>query len=72
MQKTSFPLLRFLMRHMRPYRWHYLIMMMAPLVTGFFPFAWNYAIKMLLDIMEQGGDMSYGAVLTPLLLFIGA
>lgn len=66
------PILAFVWQHIKPYKWLYLIMMMAPLVGAFYPFAYNYAIKLFLDAMETQEQLQYSSILLPIVLFLGA
>lgn len=68
----SYSLRSFLWTHIRPYKGFYAVMALASLVTGFYAFANNYAIKQFLDLMEGREDISYGELLAPILLFLGA
>ncbi|MEN8237520.1 MAG: ABC transporter ATP-binding protein [Pseudomonadota bacterium] len=61
----------FVWRHIKPYKWLYLTMMMAPLVSSFYPFAYNYAIKLFLDAMETQDQLQYSSILLPIFLFLG-
>jgi ATP-binding cassette subfamily B protein len=70
MRSTS--ILRYFWHHIKPYKWFYLVMMMAPVVGSFFPFACNYAVKIFLDIMASQAPLTYQNLLFPILLFIGA
>jgi len=45
-------------------------MLLAPLVSSFYPFAYNYAIKLFLDIMDKNEAPSIASMSTPILLFV--
>ena len=63
----------FLWDHIRPYKWYYLVMVMAPAITSFYPFVYNYAIKLIIDIMANSSEnFSYNLILYPLIMFISA
>jgi ATP-binding cassette subfamily B protein len=47
-------------------------MLSAPVLTGFFSFFYNYAIKLFIDAMSLPGLISYGDLLTPIVLFLSA
>jgi ATP-binding cassette subfamily B protein len=65
-------IIKFFWQHIRPYKWLYLIMLAAPIITSFYPFLYNYAIKLFLDTMNtHANNLTYHAVLFPLILFIG-
>jgi ATP-binding cassette subfamily B protein len=65
-------ILSFFWYHIKPYKWLYLVMLLAPLVSSFYPFAYNYAIKLFLDTMATSPSLSYQAILFPIILFMGA
>lgn len=56
--------------HIKPYKWLYFVMLMAPIISSFYPFAYNYAIKMFLDVMDVDGYLSYKNILFPVILFL--
>lgn len=62
----------FFWHHIKPYKWWYLLMLMAPLVASFYPFCYNYAIKLFLDSMSEHSNLTYQHVLFPVILFIAA
>lgn len=64
--------LSFLWKHIKPYKWHYLVMVCAPIIGAFYPFAYNYAIKLFLDGMEKTQKLAYGDFLYPIILFLVA
>ncbi len=63
-------IIHFFWQHIKPYKWLYLIMLMAPIVTAFYPFAYNYAIKLFLDTMTSNKTITYSAITFPIVLFI--
>lgn len=70
MQNKS--ILSFFWQHIKPYKWLYLVMLFAPLVSGFYPLAYNYAIKLFLDTMAAPIPLTYHVILLPIMLFMGA
>lgn len=70
MQNKS--ILSFFWQYIKPYKWYYLLMLSAPVVSSFFPFAYNYAIKLFLDRMASSAPLTYHALLFPIILFIGS
>lgn len=56
----------------RPYKWWYLLMLVAPLVTAFYQPATNYAIKIIIDIVVENADFTYNDLLYPIVIFIVA
>lgn len=65
-------IIAFFWHHIKPYKWFYAIMLLAPTVGSFYPFACHYAIKLFLDAMENKEFTSYHSVLLPMFLFLGA
>ncbi len=65
-------LFAFLWAHIKPYKWFYLVMLSAPITSGFYPFAYNYAIKLFLDAMAASERLTYHQLLFPIILFLGA
>lgn len=62
----------FFWQHIKPYKWWYLLMLMAPIVSSFYPFFYNYAIKLFLDSMSGHSELTYQNILFPIILFIAA
>jgi len=60
----------FLWHHIRPYKWLYAVMLMAPIITSFYPLAYNYALKLFLDAMSGADPIHYKSILFPIVLFI--
>ena len=46
-------IIKFLWHHIKPYKWYYLVMVAAPIISSFYPFAYNYAIKLIIDAMAD-------------------
>ena len=63
-------ILKFLWQHIKPYKWCYVVMLMAPFVSSFYSFAYNYAIKLFLDVMDVAGTLTYNNLVFPVTLFI--
>lgn len=70
MRNTSIFL--FFWRHISPYKWFYLLMLSAPIVSSFQPFVYNYAIKLFLDTMAVKEVCTYTDFIFPIFLFLGA
>ncbi len=70
MQEKS--IILFFWQHIKPYKWLYLVMLSAPIISSFYPFAYNYAIKLFLDTMASPSPLTYHAILFPMVLFIGS
>ena len=47
-------------------------MIMAPVISSFYPFAYNYAIKLFLDAMETQAFTSYQNIIFPIVLLLAA
>lgn len=59
----------FFWHHIKPYKWHYCLMLLAPIVGSFYSLAFNYATKLFLDIMDSNKFNSYQSVITPIGIF---
>ena len=62
----------FLWSVIRPFKWHYGAMLMAPILGAFYDVANNYALKLVVDAFSQDVNVSYAALWWPIALFIGA
>ncbi len=62
----------FLWSVIRPFKWHYVVMLMAPILGAFYDFANNYALKLVVDAFSGTADVTYQSLLWPISLFIGA
>jgi ATP-binding cassette subfamily B protein len=58
----------FLWTMIRPYRWYYLAMLLAPLVAGFYDVGNHYAVKLLIDGFSQGDQPEN--LVWPIVIFI--
>jgi ATP-binding cassette subfamily B protein len=65
-------IISFFWQHIKPYKWLYLVMLSAPIISSFYPFAYNYAIKLFLDVMATQTYLTYHDILFPIILFMGA
>lgn len=65
-------IISFFWHHIKPYKWFYGVMLLAPLVSSFYPFAYNYAIKLFLDTMALQGSLTYQSLFLPISIFIAA
>jgi ATP-binding cassette, subfamily B, bacterial len=54
----------------KPYKWQYAVMMLAPIATAFYPSFYNYSTKLLVDIITSTSSFSYKDVLYPIALFL--
>ncbi len=60
----------FLWSVIKPYKYFYLIMMMAPLASGIHPIIYNYAVKLLIDLFTQNEHITFAQSYKPVLYFI--
>lgn len=70
MQNRS--IISFFWQHIKPYKWLYLVMLVAPITASFFPFAYTYALKLFLDAMATPNTLTYQAILFPIVLFLAS
>lgn len=56
----------------KPYKWHYAIMLMAPILGAFYDFGNQYAIKLVVDAFSANGEVTYQTLLAPIIIFISA
>ncbi|MCW8407709.1 ABC transporter ATP-binding protein/permease [Legionella sp. PATHC035] len=62
----------FLWQVIKPYRWWYVLMFQAPVLTAIYIFANNYSFKLLVDAFSNETITSYGQLVFPIVLFITA
>lgn len=62
---------RFFWKHISPYKWHYFIMLLAPIITGFYSFSYNYAVKIFIDTLVVFENLSFQNLLYPITIFMG-
>lgn len=62
----------FLWGIIKPYRWWYVLMLQAPVVSAFYLFANNYSLKLLIDAFSIETTTNYRHLLYPIGLFIAA
>lgn len=73
MTKIIFPTAwQFLWQVIKPYRWWYILMLQAPILTAFYIFANNYSFKLLVDAFSRGSDIQYTQLVFPITVFITA
>lgn len=65
-------IITFFWKHIKPYKWYYVTMLAAPIISSLYPFAYNYAIKLFIDTMASLSPLTYHAILFPIVLFIGS
>ena len=62
---------QFLWTVIKPYKWHYLMMLAAPILGAFYDFANNYAIKLVVDAFSTHAIVDYHMLIWPISLFVG-
>jgi ATP-binding cassette, subfamily B, bacterial len=70
MQNKS--IITFFWHHIKPYKWFYMAMLLAPTVSSFYPSANYYAIKLFLDTIAGQENLTYQLVLLPIVIFMSA
>ncbi len=63
---------QFLWQVIKPYRWWYVLMLQAPVLTAFYIFANNYSFKLLVDAFSINGPIQYSQLVFPIAVFITA
>jgi len=63
---------QFLWQVIKPYRWWYVLMLQAPVLTAFYVFANNYSLKLLIDAFSMESTITYAHLTFPIALFITA
>ncbi len=62
----------FLWSAMRPYKWHYAVMLLAPILSAFYEVANSYALKLVVDAFSGTNVVTYQSLFFPITLFISA
>lgn len=65
-------LLNFLWFCIKPYKWWYFIMLLAPIFGGLYPVLYNYSIKLFINIISSTSALNYSDLIEPICIFIGA
>jgi ABC-type multidrug transport system fused ATPase/permease subunit len=68
--KTKYTPIPFLWSIIKPYKYCYLIMMIAPLASGVYPIIYNYAVKLLLDLFTQNEQITFAQSYKPVMGFL--
>lgn len=69
-EKTT--IISFLWSAIKPYKYLYLIMTIAPIASAFHPIIYNYAVKLLLDLFTQKAQITFAQGYKPIIWFIVA
>lgn len=68
---TNKQIISFFWQHIKPYKWFYVVILIAPIVGSWHPFAYHYCIKLFLDtISSKSNNLSYHDILLPIFMFI--
>jgi ATP-binding cassette subfamily B protein len=62
----------FFWHHIKPYKWLYAVMMLAPVISSFYYVVYNYAVKLFLDAMTEDRVLTYQSIMGPILLYLSA
>jgi ATP-binding cassette, subfamily B, bacterial len=62
----------FLWSIIKPYKYFYLMMSLAPICTGFYPIIYNYAVKLLIDLFTQFENITFKQAFWPIFWFFTA
>lgn len=60
----------FLFTCIKPYKYWYLIMLLGPVIGGFYSPLYNYAIKLLINVISFSSNFTYASLTLPLGIFI--
>lgn len=63
-------ILSFFWKHIKPYKWYYALMLVAPIGSSFYPFAYNYAVKLFIDAMAGDATVGFNGLIKPIALFL--
>lgn len=70
--RTNETVFSFMWQAIKPYKWHYLVMLLAPIGTAFYDFANNYALKLVIDAFTENSLLSWSSFALPIFIFIFA
>ena len=62
----------FLWSVIRPYKYFYLMMAVAPICSGIYPIIYNYAVKLLIDLFTKSAYITKDQAFWPIFWFIMA
>jgi ATP-binding cassette subfamily B protein len=69
--KTETPI-SFLWAVIRPYKYYYLMMAIAPICSGVYPIIYNYAVKLLIDLFSKWDHITFAQAFWPIFWFVMA
>lgn len=64
--------LQFLWAVIKPYKYYYLAMAIAPICSGIYPVIYNYAVKLLIDLFTKADHITYHQAFWPIFWFVMA
>ncbi|CAO4836562.1 MAG: Putative multidrug export ATP-binding/permease protein [Holosporales bacterium] len=64
--------LSFILSVIKPYKYYFFLMYLAPIANGIFPVLYNYAVKLLIDLFVSDGQITVHQSISPIAWFIGA
>lgn len=68
---TSAAIFSFFLKHIKPYKWYYMIMFLPPLCTSLYPFVNNYTIKLFIDALAHlDTSLTYKHIIKPITIFL--
>jgi len=62
----------FLWHVIKPFKWHYLVMLSGPVLAAFYDFLNNYSLKLIVDAFSKSEKVGYGELAWPIGIFIFA
>ncbi len=65
-------IMSFFWRHIKPYKWYYFVMILAPITGSFYSLLYNYSVKLFIDAMAAETLLTYKGLALPIGLFIFA
>jgi ATP-binding cassette, subfamily B, bacterial len=63
---------RFLWLNIKPYKWYYFAMLLAPVMSSFYSFANSYSLKLVVDAFSEPGSVTYKSLIWPIAIFVSA
>ncbi|AWN81680.1 ABC transporter ATP-binding protein [Candidatus Cardinium hertigii] len=72
MSMKHLSIISFFWPHIRPYKWYYFVMLIAPFTASFYPFAYTYALKLFIDTMTIPPTLTYQSMMFPIGIFLTA
>lgn len=63
---------KFLWPIIKPYKWWYVLMLQAPLISSFYKVTSIFSLKLLVDAFTQKSMPTYSELVLPISLFVGA